>query len=308
MNKRALEEPFLNKFLEKESEYNKILKIVQKDDSLMMCLRGSYVSIYYKGLQILKIEENEKFYIDPNYGINPNNYVTWDKYFNDAKNALDNYGEIEKLEKEVQQFIAKENNCGKKSSQTDYYIFDIEYTQSEYDEGRFDALAFCWPSNNRSSGNNLSLAFIEVKFAQSAICGKSGVFEHYKSAVNFLNSINQNSVEKEAFLADMEKVIKQLKELELLTIWSSSTPGGKNENEITISKLEKPQLIFALANYSPKATCLNKELENIRKFNNENSQIPFELFFATSPCLGYGLYKKCMLSLDEIEKKLIYKD
>lgn len=311
MKTRALNPIFLKKF-STDNELKKILTIVKNDNDLMMCLRGDYVSIYYKSLQILKIDENIKFYIDANYKVNPENYNgCWEKYFEEAKSALDNYGEAEKLEKEVQQLIAKENNCGRKSCETDYYIFDIEYAQGEYDGGRFDAMAVCWPSgNSRSSGKDLQLALIEIKYAEGAISGECGVSDHYRSVTKFLDAINNNGEEKELFYNDIEEVIRQLKKLGLLVVLTADGKT-KNEHEITISRTQKPQLIFALANYSTNATCLDTELNEIEKYNREyekeNRQIPFELLFATSPFIGYGLYKKCMLNKNEVLEMLLKK-
>lgn len=311
MEGRSLKPEFFNAFLEEGSECNRILKIVKDDNDLMMCLRGSYVSVYYKGLRILEIKSGNRFFVHENYGIDPNKRESWERYFEVAKTALDSYGDQEKLEKEIQQRIARENNYGGKSAGTDYYIFDIEYTpsnkkdtSSDSGKGRFDALAFCWPTRKRRKGDNLQLAFIEVKVGENSLKGRSGVSGHYKSVAAFLDALDKNEQEKTAFLNDMDTLIGQLRQLGLLKILTSNS-DEENPHQVTISREAKPQLIFAIANYSPNSITLKGELQYIREYNKErNTPLPFELLFATSPCIGYAFYGKYMLGLDAFAGKL----
>lgn len=306
MQGRALKTEFLNEFLAEGSECNKILKIVREDNDLMMFLRGDYVTVYYKSLQILRIDGGNRFYIDKNYGIDPNERESWERYFEEAKTSLDAHSRKnkDKLEKEIQQRIIRENNYGRKSAGTDYYIFDIEYVPpSGREGGRFDALAFCWPTKERKNGDSLQLALIEIKVGETAISGSSGVFDHYKSTANFLDALNKNTEEKEAFFNDMDEIIGQLRRLGLLIIRRANS-NEENPHQVTISR-ENPQLIFALANYSPNAKRLNGELQSIREYNKQlNAEMPFELLFATSPCIGYALYSKYMLGIDDFAEKL----
>ncbi len=198
---------------------------------------------------------------------------------------------MNKLEKEVQQTIVKENNTSSICNETDYFIIDIEYTQPEFD-GRFDALAVYWPKNKRKNGHNLQLAFIEVKAGNNAIGGTSSIAKHYKSVIDFLNNLTQNN-EKEQFIQDIEKMIAQQRDLGLWNI-------PHNKHEITLSRSIKPQLIFILANYNQKSTALRNELD---KFSSINSKPPFELKFATSSFVGYGLYGSGMITIDNILDK-----
>ena len=168
LKKRALKQEFLNKFKE-GGEYAEITDLVKKDNSLILCLRGDNVCIYYKCLRILKINQNGKFELDKNYSkdekkiLDPNNYIRkWPQYFKDAKELLDNYTiKGDQLEKAVQQALVTENNYSKVCNDTDYFTIDVEYEQKG--SGRFDALAVHWPKNKRKSPKNLQLAFIEVK-------------------------------------------------------------------------------------------------------------------------------------------------
>lgn len=297
MKNRAMSEKFFYEF--KSGKYQNILQTVKQDDDLIMCLRGDYITIYYKSMRILEISENGEYDVDKNYGIiPPNDDTNWIEYFKNAKFALNSYNktkQMNKLEKEVQQAIVKENNTSSICNETDYFIIDIEYTQPEFD-GRFDALAVYWPKNKRKNGHDLQLAFIEVKAGNNAIGGTSGIVKHYESVIEFLNNLTKNN-EKEQFIQDIEKVIAQQRDLGLWNI-------PHNKHEITLSRSTKPQLIFILANYNQNSTVLRNELNLFPSINKKYSnELPFELKFATSSFVGYGLYSNGMINIDNILDK-----
>lgn len=301
MKNRALSPKFLDMFKENGRFYN-ILEAVKKDDSLIMCMRGDYVTIYYKSLQILKICENGSFDVDKKYiEEKPVQGFDAEAYFAKAKIGIDKHckeSRVEKLEKEVQQAIVRDNNYCSISNATDYFIIDIEYTQNELD-ARFDALAVLWPRKGRQNGKNLRLAYIEVKAGENAIAGTSGVSEHYKAIYNFIENLDNNNKEKQDFLKDLENVIEQQRELGLWEI-------GKNDNKISLSQDVKPQLMFILVNYNQNSKSINKEIAKIEEYISEkDNKIPFELVFATSSFMGYGLYENCMLSLENLQKKIV---
>ena len=295
LKNRSLSEKFFKTL--NEEKYKEIKNIVNNDDDLIMCLRGNYVTIYYKSMRILEISQQGKFNIDKHYGISvPCDNTDWVEYFKNAKYAIDIYGKeknISKFEKEVQQAIVKENNIGTICNETDYFIIDIEYTQPHFN-GRFDALDVHWPKNKRKNGNNLQLAFIEIKAGSNAVRGNSGVSKHYNSVIEFLKNLNQGD-NKEKFIQDLEQMIQQHRDLGLWNI-------PHNQNKITLSRTIKPQLIFVLADYNPKSKSLVEEFEEISATNNND--LPFELTFATSSFVGYGLYDDCMLTIDEVKEKL----
>lgn len=300
LKERALEQTFFDQF-KTGGSYAEITNIVKKDNSLIMCFRGDNVCVYYKGLRILKINENGSYELDLNYSknynekLNPNNYIgNWSEYFKDAKELLDNYEDKgEQLEKEFQQALVTDNNCRSISNGTDYFIIDIEYEQKG--SGRFDALAVHWPKNKRKKAADLQIAFIEVKAGLGAIRGNAGVGEHYKSLVKFLNDLDRYK-KRDVFCKDLEKMIKQLRELGLWNI--------ENDNPITLT-LTKPQLIYVVIDYNPKSTKLDCEIRKINKFkSNYKHKISFETLFATSSLMGYGMYDKFMLPMEDILKYL----
>lgn len=301
MKNRALSSNFLDMFKE-NGVFHNILEAVKKDDSLIMCMRGNYVTIYYKSLQILKICENGSFDVDKKYvEEKPVQGFDVETYFAKAKIGIDKHckeSRVEKLEKEVQQAIVRENNYCSVSNATDYFIIDIEYTQNELN-ARFDALAVLWPRKNRKYGEGLRLAYIEVKAGEKAIKGTSGVSDHYKAIYNFIENLNKNNKEKQDFLEDLENVIMQQRELGLWEI-------GNNNHKISLSKILEPQLMFILVNYNQNSESIQDELENIQDFILEkDNNIPFELVFATSSFMGYGLYENCMISLENMQKRLV---
>ena len=301
MKNRALNSNFLDMFKE-NGKFHNILEAVKKDDSLIMCMRGDYVTIYYKSLQILKIFENGSFDVDKKYvEEKPIEGFDVEAYFAKAKLGIDRHckeSKVEKLEKEVQQAIVRENNYCSISNATDYFIIDIEYTQNELN-ARFDALAVLWPRKNRKYGEGLRLAYIEVKAGEKAIKGTSGVSDHYKAIYNFIENLNKNNKEKQDFLEDLENVIMQQRELGLWEI-------GNNNHKISLSKILEPQLMFILVNYNQNSESIQDELENIQDFILEkDNNIPFELVFVSLSFMGYGLYENCMISLENMQKRLV---
>lgn len=284
---RALNEEFLNEFF--ENDYlNSVLKIIQNDNSLIMCLRGNYTTVYYRGLQILKIKQNFTFDVDKNYGIEivPSLKCNWLEYFKEAKNKIDEHcskGQA-KLEKEIQQILFRENSCNSIADETDYFVIDLEYAHGQ---DRFDLIAVFWDRKDRAVGKKTQLAIIELKAGIKAIKGNASLSKHYIGVKNFIENID-----KQVFLDDMKQVFIQMKKLGLINTKA-------NPNKISIDK-NPIQFIFALANYNDNSRILGDEIDKIPFDKNAS----FKTLFATSPYLGYGLYEKCMLGIDEIQNKL----
>lgn len=301
MKPRALDDSFFNEFV--CGKYKTVVDQIRQDDSLFLCLRGNYVSIYYKSLLILKIHRNGNFYTDKHYEIQlpSSSDPDWQTYFKNAKVNIDEYNKkhrLEKLEKEIQQAIVRENNFCSVSNLTDYFIIDIEYTQKD-SEARFDALGVLWPRNKRRSGKDLQMAFMEIKMGDKSLQGNSGVMGHYRSATRFVQELETDLDKKKFFFDDTEKVITQLRKLGL---WKMNC----NENRISFSRFAKPQLIFILADYNQHSTRLKTELDQVSNYIETDLQNnpPLELLFATSSFMGYGLYEECMLDLSDFGEKI----
>jgi hypothetical protein len=287
---RALEAGFVNDL--KTGIYAPIVDIVRMDDNLTLQLRGSYVNVYYKSHSILKIEPANRenpYSIAKEYPcpITPDKETNWPEYFMQAKRAVDIHKK-DALEKDIQQRLIQENNFSRIANGTDYFIIDIEYTASDFRQGRFDAVAVCWPKNQRKSGKGLELAVIEVKAGEDAIDGSSGIQKHLDDASAYLSSN-----EKVGFIKDMEKVFSQLRELELVRFGKDGNP-----HQAAFSQTEC-QFILVLANYNQHSTKLKSALAGI-----DDKGLPFKLLFATASFMGYGLYEEGMFPLDKFRELL----
>ena len=164
---RKISEQFKKELL--TGSLHNLLTYVKEDDTLDLELRGSEITVYYRGGALLSIEEKEKDFewkpLDAEYKksktIMPETSVeNIERYIPQAKHVIDKYivcGPKNHLgEKEIQQLVIKENNYSPNSDDTDYFIVDMEYQDSV---GRFDLVALRWDSNSASrKSNNVSLA------------------------------------------------------------------------------------------------------------------------------------------------------
>lgn len=71
---------------------------------------------------------------------------------------------------------------------TDYFIVDIEYTNSQFPELRADMLALWWPrtveARKMDSGFKPKLTMIEFKWGDGALKGDAGVVNHVNKMAN----------------------------------------------------------------------------------------------------------------------------
>jgi hypothetical protein len=196
------------------------------------------------------------------------------------------FGKHPKDEREFQQLIVRENNIGKCARKTDYFICDIEYANAN---GRFDLIAAYWPSkgSERKKTDNIRLAFIEMKYADGALRGDSGLNDHIQGMAAFLADPDRViSIKKE-----MQIVFNQMKELKLIDV-------GR---EIRSFNKEKPEFIFILANHDPDSKILQREIDSIEEDVMES--LPFNLKFAVSNFMGYGLYGQNMYDLSAFKER-----
>jgi hypothetical protein len=272
-----------------------ILSLVKQDITLCLQIRESYINIYYRGGSILKFEEqgdgfkvtfNRKYLAESTTNVPklPSRITVcqdvhkWLAAFPHIKHEMDLwFTKHPKNEREFQQLLVRENNLGKCARSTDYFICDIEYANLN---GRFDLVAVHWPSSGASRKNNkdVGLALIEMKYADSAIGGKSGLLSH-------INGINN-------FLADKEHEIKD----EMRLVFNQLLDLGLVDNQKKIEEFSpaKPECIIILANHDPGKTHLIRQLRQA-SFCYSN----LELRFALSNFMGYGLYEECIFPLGE---------
>jgi len=197
------------------------------------------------------------------------------------------FGKNPKNEREFQQLLARENNLTTAAKGTDYFICDIEYANTA---GRFDLIAAYWPSSGaqRKNNTNIGLAFIEMKYADRAMTGKSGIFDHINDMINYFNLVGNNLT---PLKQEMQQVFNQKQALGLIY----------NQKQIKQFNNEKPEYIFVFANHDPDSRILYNELQKVKTIANNN--LPFDLKFATSNFMGYGLYKQNIYVLDDFVER-----
>lgn len=278
----------------KTGKLKKLLDCVLEDDFLCLELRGNAVNIYYRGGSLFKInDKNDKYNItfDTRYykdkKLNPNPDIEEAvKSIPFYKQAMDKwFHEHPKYEREFQQIILRENNnSGKISRATDYYIVDIEYQDTE-NSSRFDMVAFKWPSNGaaRKNTNALSLALIEVKYGDNAVGGNAGIKKHLDDLKFFID----DKEKLKEFKEDMEQVFKQKCELGLM----DGLQG--HQFEVSLSD-DEPEVIFIFANHDPDSKKINNILSDINI-----SDYPFKILAAQSSFMGYGLYMDNMIEIKD---------
>lgn len=283
MKRRQISGNMMTEFL--DGQLRPLLRAVQKDDTLDLEFRGDSVNIYYRGGSIFKITEGNgafSIYFDTNYCTGNSQKLRKTPSPDEAvknlpiyKQAMDWwFHEHPKYEREVQQGIVRENNNhGKISNGTDYYIADIEFQDGN---ARFDMVALKWPAKGaaRKAPDQASLALIEVKYGDDALKGSAGIAKHLADFQAFLGvPANVN-----AFCLDMAQVFAQKCKLGLV--------DGLNTNQygVTVSALN-PEVIFIFANHNPKSKILPAVIAQIARH-----PYPFPIMIATASNMGYGLY------------------
>jgi len=291
-----------------------ILERIKQDDTLMLSIRDGYVNIYYRGGNILRLEEKRGIYqpffdlgyikteIDipdlPESISKPEHVKKWIDAFPILKQTMDiSFSINSKPEREFQQLIARENNCSTISNESEYFISDIEVSDASLG-ARFDMLAIRWPASQRRNGGKCRAALIEMKYGDGALDGSAGLLKHLED----INALIMNSDRYNELLLTMEAQFNQLDQLGLLNFKRSSKGPS-----VRINAKDKPEVIFIMANHNPRSKKLRSILENNEVITYGNSEI-FDLRFFVSSFAGYGLHSDCMFTLSELReylKKLI---
>ena len=292
---RKLDDVLL-KALCKGGKLHPLLDAVKSDPTLCLELRGRSINIYYRGGNLVKIEQrsndecilssDENYFADENRIDLPDrtDINAWIEVVPKLKKAMDRYfGEHKKDEREFQQLLLRENNYGRIARSTDYYICDIEY-QSE--NGRFDLVAVHWPSKSsaRRKAEDRRLVFVEMKYGDNALDETAGIKSHIKKVNKFLSDPDK----LRNFKKDMVAVFNQKRDLGLLP----ECP----KNLVSFSD-EKPLLLLVLANHDPDSKRLSRALDALPDSPHA------ELRVATACFMGYGLYDQGIHTIDEARKR-----
>lgn len=292
--KRGLSKSFMLS-LKEGGLLHPLLVYVRKDPTLCLEIRQNYINIYYRGGNLIKIEEKDCYIasFDKNYGIAENKVPKkelydksevekWIEAIPFLKQSMDFwFGAHPKEEREFQQLVLRENNGCVIGNSTDYFIIDIEY--DNHRGARFDLVAVEWKSDGAArklkGRYTPKLCFIEMKFGDGALKGESGVLPHIEKFKEYIERNGLGAIKDE-----MKTVFKQKRELDLI-------PALKNNRNAIEKFSDEVDLLFLVANHDPASRKLNDILNQItEKYQNE--RLGFNIKFCCSNFLGYGIYEQ----------------
>ena len=309
---RALSLKFLGDLKSVNGSLTPLLQRVRNDDTLMLALRGSYVNIYYRGGNLLKVSAmpaggysatfdanyNQAGHVLPDFPFMIGEALDAQKLADSIsalKYTMDHYLTVHpKSEREFQQLVARENNCSPISNETEYFIVDIE-AAGIVEEARFDMLGVRWLRNERKKQDCLVPVLIEMKYGKDALGGKSGLKKHLDDAHRISDDSWKN------LCNELEEQVNQLADLGLLQFTRSSLV-----QRLVVDQDAKKELIFLLANYNPASNKIFGFLDTLQELP-EDDKGRYDLLFFAASFAGYGLHRACMLDLasfKEVAKKL----
>lgn len=272
-------------------KFHVITECVKEDPYLDFEMRGNSVMIYYRGGRVLCISDNGTIVgLAPEYIINEEipvpqpdlNDIT--NYFSKAKNIVDKHEQNERIaklrEKEIQQRVVYENNLSVNAQNTDYFIADTEWQNSDL-RGRADIVAFRWHRSGNKRPSKVQLTLIEIKQGANAIKGDCGLVEHYS---DFLNLKGNAELTKELG-KDMLTILIQKQNLGLIKGIDQYLINGKVPQIV-----EEVDFVFLLANYHHYSTNLRQEIQ----------KLPKDSKFFVSSFTGYGLYHQFVKTKEEL--------
>lgn len=323
---RALSADFMKDL--DDGSLKRLRKLVNKDATLSMFIRSGYVNIYYRGGSILRIEEvsvgEYEFHFDRKYDkvdpvkafpspVKPNwsmlQAVKVVKSVEDAdvwlsqipllKQCMDMWlGQHPKDEREFQQVAARVNNSSKF---TDYFIVDIEYTNSDSRELRADMLALFWPRTveARKAGGGFKpvLTVIEVKIRDHALTGDAGLLDHVEKLSDALvaGGINVRSLGAEAL-----EMFRQLVRLGFIECDGKETQFS----DVKAVDDQKLEYLLLVTDHDPDSETLKGELIEVEKFlagtNGSRAVAPgLRVRVARAGFCGFGLFAQNIIELHD---------
>jgi hypothetical protein len=305
---RGLSEKFMNDLSKPEGNLYPILERVRKDHNLMLAIRDGYINIYYRGGNIIRINQCEDLFqsfFDVNFAKSGQIVANAEKNIrnkDDARNLvsaltdrkiiMDEYFALtsKTTEREFQQLVARENNNSSISNESEYFVTDIEVAIPHL--ARFDITAIRWLANQRKNGNKCRAALIEMKYGDRALGNDAGLLKHLQDMDTLISEKKQYA----NLLQTMECQFNQLDELKLLNF-----NKGVSNAKVKLDPEIKPEVIFVLANHNPRSPKLISILDNT-EFDKYDQSNKFDLRFYIASFAGYGLHSNCMLTLAEFRK------
>ncbi|MBM9535975.1 hypothetical protein [Desulfobulbus alkaliphilus] len=307
---RKLSPGFMKSLIDHDGALHPILERIQRDNTLLLCIRDNYINIYYRGGNLLRITGNKhsqkyKAFFDTNYNKNgfsinlpssdidsSNDAELWSKSFSTIKEVMDSYFEKnKKSEREFQQLVVRENTRSNISNQTEYFVTDIELSSHN---ARFDMSAVKISSKDRKILKNCKPVFFEMKYSIDALKGKSGMLKHIQD----MDSLVSN---KEIYDSIVENIEIQFKDMYELGLINYKKPQNKDIEDFSLNRDLKPEFIFILANCNPRSKNL-LDIITDPKMQAFASNQHFDLKFFVSGYSGYALHSDCMFTLPEFQK------
>jgi hypothetical protein len=330
---KAISEEFFNDFSE-GGRLAGLAKRIGNDDTLLLALRGNSINVYYRGGSILRLTAASKSYkahFAQEYAKHdpsrldalalPKNIST-ENDCNSWLDALPTLKEImnfhrvgeSKSEREFQQLVTWENNRSTISSDTEYFITDIEHSVTiDGRTMRADMVGLKWTVGKRSGAGECTPVIIEMKYGTDALATSpsskakgSGVKDHFDDFCHFFGvgeGGDRSATNKrvEDFRKTIALQFQQLWQLDLIRFKESQK---FRSNKGLPSVVGEPEIIFLLANNNPRSTVLDTAIRSIPDSKIEAAKPHFHLRFFASNFAGYGMHDACMLTRDQILSRL----
>jgi|GEM_PF-208814 len=306
---RFLSKEFVSDLRESSGLLKPVLERVKLDDTLFLAIRSNYINIYYRGGNLLKISRNSNgSYVasfDTAYAKGheslPVSFPVKIESVEDTSSLVSKFAQLKqimdfyfssypKAEREIQQLIVRQNNSSKVSNESEYFVSDIEYSDS-FGTGkatfRFDVVALKWAANMRQSATSCTVSLMELKFGDSALTGSAGIEKHLNDILNFVEDRERYS----AFTDSLQRQFNQKIDLGLIRFNKSEKIDSIKLKDI------KPELVFVFANHNPRSTLLHSELERLKP---KIEAMPIDVKFFQSSLCGYAMHQKNMLTLERV--------
>ena len=308
---RQLSGSFMNNLMHEDGVLYPILERVRGDDTLMLAIRANYINVYYRGGNLLRVEERDKdsyqASFDDEYDKSGEKTPTlpttiksqdearaWIDEFPHLKEIMDIYfSSHSKPEREFQQLVVRENNHSAISNETEYFVSDIEFADTSLG-ARFDILAVRWLASDRKNGGNCRAVLMEMKYGDGALDDNAGLGKHLKD----IDALISDNEKYKSLLETMESQFNQLDELGLLNYHRCS-----NGTKVKLNVNDPPEVVFVLANHNPRSKKLRRILDNPEVIAYGKNK-RFDLRFLVSSFAGYGLHSDCMLTLTQFKTLL----
>ena len=244
--------------------------VAENKNDLSLQIRDNYLTVYYRGGNILNIKGKNNFTFDGNYfgKNNPNKQEEmnelllfyrkeYQKYFDKVKEVVENW---EKSKKDRREFVVQQKIATKNQDINGrFIILDMEYGFSQaripkddrLSRAKFDLLAI--------EHNSGKVVFFEVKKGLKALENKSGIKSHINDFEKFLYTDKNKEIYRSNLEIDIMNIVSAKKTLGFLDY---SLPDNFSVKEVDFAFIFEPDDDSNVA-----------EIEEYKRiFNNEHKE------------------------------------